>query len=333
MDSQYPNGAWPQWYPLRGGYHDYYTFNDNTINDCIAIMIKIHERYGDQQYLDRINLAGDFVIASQIAGQPGWAQQYNSDMEPDWARAFEPPAVCSAVTSRNIRTLVDMALYTGDERYFGPIPAAIAWLDTSKLSENLWARFYELGTNVPIYGDRDGLIHYTLEEISEERRTGYSWQSSYGVAGNIRYYENVLAVGIDAYNASLNVEPTQQDLESRLDSRAGGAETAVNALDSEGRWVNDDGWLYSADFVNNFNDLVDYVETYNALHPGAPVVRPMVDRVPDGAGETVQMLLDLRGRLIAVGRYHRRATGAVWVVERTRAGGGNSAMRTVVLKR
>ncbi|MBW1811768.1 MAG: hypothetical protein JRJ87_26500, partial [Deltaproteobacteria bacterium] len=56
LDSQFANGAWPQWYPLRGSYHDYYTFNDNTINDCIAMLIQIHKRYGEAVYLDRVNL-------------------------------------------------------------------------------------------------------------------------------------------------------------------------------------------------------------------------------------------------------------------------------------
>ena len=50
-ESQFDNGAWPQWYPLIGGYHDYYTFNDNTINDCIALMVKAHRVYGDEKYL------------------------------------------------------------------------------------------------------------------------------------------------------------------------------------------------------------------------------------------------------------------------------------------
>ncbi|MBE3070359.1 MAG: hypothetical protein IMZ66_08995, partial [Planctomycetes bacterium] len=39
LKSQFPNGAWPQWFPLRGGYHDCYTFNDNAINDCIRVLL------------------------------------------------------------------------------------------------------------------------------------------------------------------------------------------------------------------------------------------------------------------------------------------------------
>jgi hypothetical protein len=266
MNSQFENGAWPQWYPLIGGYHDYYTYNDATINDCIAMMIKIHERYGEQKYLDRISLAGDFIILSQIASpQAGWAQQYNHDMEPAWARSFEPPGVCSAVTSRVIRTLVDMALYTQDDRYLTPIPNAIAWLDTSAIDENLWARLYEIGTNVPIYGDRDNQVHYTLEEISKERRIGYSWQSSYGIKSAKNYYNDVTAAGLATYRDAQNQPPTQSELESRLSSMASKAQDVMDELDSQGRWVNADGWLYTGDFVKNFGRLADYLETYNSL--------------------------------------------------------------------
>jgi PelA/Pel-15E family pectate lyase len=39
----------------------------------------------------------------------------------------------------------------------------------------LWARFYEIGTDKPIFGDRDRTIHYSVTEISSERRLGYQW--------------------------------------------------------------------------------------------------------------------------------------------------------------
>ena len=39
----------------------------------------------------------------------------------------------------------------------------------------LWARFYELGTNRPMFCGRDGVKRYSLAEIEYERRNGYSW--------------------------------------------------------------------------------------------------------------------------------------------------------------
>jgi PelA/Pel-15E family pectate lyase len=39
----------------------------------------------------------------------------------------------------------------------------------------IWARDYEIGTDRPIFGDRDRSIHDNVNEISKERRNGYSW--------------------------------------------------------------------------------------------------------------------------------------------------------------
>src|ERR1039457_4027997 len=75
------------------------------------------------------------------------------------------------------------------------VRAAVAWFDATKLnnvafkadgaegrmlapapdSGPIWSRFYEIGTDRPIFGDRDKSIHDNVNEISEERRNGYSW--------------------------------------------------------------------------------------------------------------------------------------------------------------
>jgi PelA/Pel-15E family pectate lyase len=39
----------------------------------------------------------------------------------------------------------------------------------------VWARFYEIGTNRPLFCGRDGVVKSSLAEIEHERRTGYAW--------------------------------------------------------------------------------------------------------------------------------------------------------------
>ncbi len=261
LRSQFPNGAWPQWYPLRGGYHNHYTFNDNAINDCIRVLLDAHRRYGKKEYLAGAKRGGGFIIVSQVKPpQTGWAQQYSHDLKPAKARSFEPAAICSATSARNIRTLVDLAVYTGDTKYLGPIPAALDWLDRSKLKAGLWARLYEVGTNKPIYGDRDGRIHYTLQEISEERRTGYSWQSGYGVASARAYYERVRKTGPAVYANSLAKAPAPTGLAKRAKSLEPRVKKVIAALDAEGRWVDDGKRVCCQTFVANMRVLCDYVE-------------------------------------------------------------------------
>lgn len=125
MRARFDNGAWPQWYPLRGGYHDYYTFNDNAINDCIRVMLEAHRHYDKPAYRESALRGGDFIIAFQlpVPRGAGWSQQYSHDPEPAWARGFEPPGVRTAATARNIRTLIELYLYPGNENVVKGEPA------------------------------------------------------------------------------------------------------------------------------------------------------------------------------------------------------------------
>lgn len=246
-ESQFENGAWPQWYPLQGGYHDLYTFNDNAINDCIRIMLKAHRLYGREEFLKSAEVGGGFIIASQLAPpQAGWAQQYSLDMKPAWARKFEPPGVCSAATAGNIRTLVDLYVHTKDEKYLSPIPAAIEWLRKSKIGGILWSRFYELGTNKPIFGDHDGKVHYTYEEISEERKKGYAWLKEFGVESAIRYYKEVKERGSST---------RRSDVPSAIRVMK-----VIADLDDRGRWIKE-RMIRSDVFVQNVNVLCAFLET------------------------------------------------------------------------
>jgi len=255
LQSQYPNGGWPQWYPLRGGYHDYYTFNDNTINDCIAVLLEAHRRYDREAFLQSARKGGEFILHSQLpAPQAGWAQQYDRDLQPAWARKYEPPAACSAVTARNIRTLLNLYLYTNDNRYLAPIPAAIDWLEHSQLAPEHWARFYELESNRPIYGDRDGRIHYDYDELSSERKKGYAWQGHFGVPEAVARYQTIKEAGSNTDPARI-ADSNAQGPSAALIARV---EKIVQSQDQEGRWTSD--MLYIHDFVRNMNVLCTYLE-------------------------------------------------------------------------
>ena len=88
-----------------------------------------------------------------------------------------------------------------DHRIVEAIEAAIAWFNSSQVSgirwiekedktqpggfdrtvvkdpqaPPLWARFYELGTNRPVFEGRDNVVRYSVLEIEPERRNGYGW--------------------------------------------------------------------------------------------------------------------------------------------------------------
>lgn len=278
MEAQFDNGAWPQWYPLRGGYHDYYTYNDNAINDCIRVMLEAHRRYQDPEYLESARLGGDFMIASQLAApRAGWAQQYSHDLKPAWARGFEPPGVCTAATARNIRTLIDIYLYTGDEKYLGPIPDAIDWLNRSKLMPqaihedevghaadrkiDCWARLYEVKTNKPVYGDRENprKMIYDIHDVSERERSSYGWQGTFGVPHAISAYKKVKQRGRKQILRERHQPMSKKNRAQRAASLKPRIDDIISQLDPKGFWLTD-GMLETGTFVRNMNLLCEFLE-------------------------------------------------------------------------
>ena len=257
LASQAANGAWPQCYPPPSeGYWNYYTFNDNAMNDCIAVMLDAYRIYKDVRYLESAKKCGDFIIASQLpVPQSGWAQQYEHEMRPAPARWFEPAACCSLVTIRNIRTLIELYLETGEGKYLRPIPAALDWLDRSKLRENLWARFYELETNRPIYVTSDRKVVYEQVHL----RPGYGWFGEYGYGEVFRTYQRVTTLGREKYNAQNERPLSDDEKRQRLRRLEGHVRNIVAAQDSKGRWV-ENGRIETSTFVRNTGILCDYLE-------------------------------------------------------------------------
>lgn len=258
-------------------YAHYYTFNDNTINDCIAVCLEAYERYKEKRFLDAARRAGDFIILSQLKPpQTGWAQQYTLDLKPEWARRFEPPAVCSAVTSRNIYTLIEIWVATGDEKYLKPIPAALDWLKRSRLpgKEPRWARFYELGTNRPLYFTKG---KYELTYKPDNLPTHYAFIVRGDHYGKPKArYERARKQGRQAILAQRRRKPTAAEQRKRARALEREVRKIIAALDAQGRWL-DDGWIQCRTFIRNVRVLADYVGASGAARGPAKRVRaPML---------------------------------------------------------
>ncbi|MAF10316.1 pectic acid lyase [Candidatus Poribacteria bacterium] len=284
LAAQYPNGAWPQRYAgeSRGeaeypvtrarypdmwereypkpDYRGYYTFNDNTIRDVIGVCIEAHRHYGADEYLAAAKRGGDFILLAQMPNpQPVWAQQYNAQMEPSWARKFEPASVTGGESVGAIRTLLDVYLYTGDDKYLDAIPPALDWFRRSSIDENRWARFYELNTNRPLYFTKEYALVYTDDDLP----THYSFQSSYGVSSMIEYAERVMAEGRDAINQAAAREATSDEKRARATRLAPAIGEIIDGLDSQGRWV-EDGRMDVRTFNRNVGRLAEYIDLMSA---------------------------------------------------------------------
>jgi len=261
LEAQGDTGGWPQVYPLTGrGYSDFWTFNDNTIADCCDVMMIAHKTYGDERYRESVLRCGRFIIEAQLPEpQRAWAQQYDHDMKPAWARRFEPPAVTAGESGGVMRLLLAIALFTGDGQYLQPIPAALDWYKRSELQgedRGKWARFYELGTNRPLYMTANT---YFLTYDGSNCPDHYSFKGGYFPAAVEQQYSAITQVGLAKYMAQTAPQPASA--EDKL-ARARGMEERVRqvleAQDEQGRWITGDRIVMET-FERNIQALSDYL--------------------------------------------------------------------------
>lgn len=206
LSAQYPNGGWPQVFPLAGGYHDAVTFNDDALVAALSLLGDIAKGQGDYAFTTpRLRAEADTAwrrgLAALLKAQvvkdgraTGWPQQADAlTLAPVGARNFEPAALASTESAgilAYLRTLapspeVARAVDGGsawlratalkDKAWPAPAPGEARALVDQPGAPPLWARYYDLATGRPIFGDRDRTIHDVVHDLSAERRNGYAW--------------------------------------------------------------------------------------------------------------------------------------------------------------
>ena len=213
LEAQYPNGGWPQFYPLSKGYHRHITFNDNAMVRILELLRDISES-SDYRFLkteDRTKAEGavtkgiDCILRTQIKQNgklTAWCAQHDEKtLEPAWARSYEPPSLSGAESVGVVRFL--MSLKEPTPEIIAAVEGSVEWFrsvaingmrqekfinaeeqDDKRIVADpnagpLWARFYEIGSNRPIFLDRDSVVRYSFSEIGQERRTGYAYYGNW----------------------------------------------------------------------------------------------------------------------------------------------------------
>lgn len=172
LDSQYPNGGWPQRFPrvadagLHGheDYTGYITFNDDVAGENIEFLLYAWQALGDARLPDAIRRGMDiFVETQQPAPQPAWGLQHFPDtLKPAGARTYEPKGFATHTTASNIRSMIGFYRLTGDRKYLARLPEALDWLDQVAVPAALRApgrthpTFILEGSNTPVYIHRRG---------------------------------------------------------------------------------------------------------------------------------------------------------------------------------
>ena len=212
LKAQYDNGGWPQYYPLRKGYYSHVTFNDGAMVNVLRLLRDVARKRSNYRFVDEarrlraeraVTKGVELILRAQVVvggRRTVWGAQHDEvTLAPAPARKFEPASLSAGESVGIVRFL--MSIENPDARVVEAVESAVEWFRKSRVSglrwverrdpskpggyareavadpqaPPTWARFYEIGTDRPVFAGRDGRIRYSVTEIDEERRNGYSW--------------------------------------------------------------------------------------------------------------------------------------------------------------
>lgn len=252
LQAQYPNGAWPQRFDepnnlsdpptVRASYpptwsktfpaikYDMlYTLNDNTHSDAIDTFFDAWDVYNDPRYKAAAVRGGDFLLQAQMPEpQPGWAQQYDRQMQPAWARKFEPPAISGGESQGVMRMLIQLYRRTGDARYLSAVKTALPYFQRSLRPDGRLPRFLELQTNRPLYLTQKYVVTYNDNDLP----THYGFI----VKSDLSRIESELKKAESLREDQIGVIAKRKPAKMS-DSLARQAAERIAALDDRGAWV------------------------------------------------------------------------------------------------
>ncbi len=209
LAAQYPNGGWPQVYPLEGGYHDDITFNDDAMTHILELLHAIASNDPALAFLDESQrqqagtalMVGIRCVLKMQIMQDGkktvWCGQHDAlTLHPASARKMEPATLSGSESAHILKYLMTIT---------NPVPEVVAciesglkWLDAVKItgesktnengkkvfepgaagSEVRWARFYNLTNSKPVFPGRDGILYDTFAAMAAQNKLGYDYYST-----------------------------------------------------------------------------------------------------------------------------------------------------------
>jgi PelA/Pel-15E family pectate lyase len=210
LKAQYENGGWPQSYPDLSGYARHITFNDNAMRNVLTLLQNIAKKQPEYLFVDEarrqksaaaVNRGIDCILKTQIVvnnKKTAWCAQHDSvTLAPAEARSYEKISLSGSESVGITRFL--MSIDKPSPQIIEAVQSAIAWFESARVeglrlvrkpdasgmvdrivvpdasAPPMWARFYDIATNRPIFCGRDGIIKYSLAEIEHERRNNYRW--------------------------------------------------------------------------------------------------------------------------------------------------------------
>jgi PelA/Pel-15E family pectate lyase len=212
LKAQYDNGGWPQFYPDLSGYYRHITFNDGAMIGVMKLLRDVANAKPAYSFIDderrakaekAVQKGIECILKTQLiidGHRTVWCAQHDEvTLKPAPARTYELVSFSGLESVDIVRFL--MSIKNPNATVVDAIEGAVKWFQKSQLNAirwvekkdsskpegtdrvvvndpnapPLWARFYELNTNRPIFVGRDGVVKYEVAAIEYERRNGYAW--------------------------------------------------------------------------------------------------------------------------------------------------------------
>ena len=212
LAAQYPNGGWPQFHPIRQGYYEHVTFNDGAMIGVMRVLRDVAQARppfasvdAERRRRSAVAIAKGLEVILKTQVEVGgeltaWCAQYDhTTLRCAKSRAYELPSLSGGESADVVRYLMEVEQPT--PAIVRAVESAVRWFDAVKLTgiavvvkrdstlargvdrvvvvdpsaPPLWARFYEIGTNRPMFVGRDGIVRDSLAQIEHERRIGYNY--------------------------------------------------------------------------------------------------------------------------------------------------------------
>ncbi|MGI4761740.1 MAG: pectate lyase, partial [Janthinobacterium lividum] len=215
LKMQQASGGFPQYYPDARFYRAQITYNDNAMVRALGVLKAVADKKADFALVDpalaplaqkAVDRGVQCILKTQVVQHgklTAWGAQHDrTTLLPCEARAFELASLSGDESVGITEFLLSLDRPSPEVRK--AIGAAIAWFEASKIADTavqditdpsqpkgrdrvlvpqagstVWARFYDLDTNKPIYVGRDGVKHDRLADIEVERRIGYVYAGTW----------------------------------------------------------------------------------------------------------------------------------------------------------
>src|ERR1017187_568010 len=144
LKAQYPNGGWPQFYPLRDGYWSHITYNDDAMVGVLELLRDVVDRKPEFAFLGdaeraparrAIDKGVECILKTQVT-QDGkltvWCAQHDErTLAPAKARAYELPSLSGSESVGVVQFL--MGIVRPSPQVVRAIEGAVTWFRANQI--------------------------------------------------------------------------------------------------------------------------------------------------------------------------------------------------------